>query len=163
MQQHRPDWHRLGRLARIEDGLWPLVALHALLRQTGVLRLRNRVLAPTRAAADDLAVERRLRAAFEPNSFDTQLTELTIGVLAAHGPLPPAGIAAHVHELLGHRWQLGGQPLTVEDVRVALVQLSAMMTGLDLVDRSDWNAWALGPSARSLLPGAEMLAEVWAK
>jgi hypothetical protein len=45
-------------------------------------------------------------------------------------------------------------------VQGALIDQSAIMTGLDLLDRTDRTAWALGPSARSLLPGVEMLAEV---
>lgn len=56
--------------------------LHQLLRRAGRLRLRHGVLAPTHAAGDDLAVLRRLRAAFTPQGFDTQLIELTVGLLA---------------------------------------------------------------------------------
>jgi hypothetical protein len=35
------------------------------------------------------------------------------------------------------------------------------MEALDLIDRGDRDVWKLGPSARSLLPGASMLADVW--
>ena len=161
MQQQRPGWYPLGEPAHIEDDLWPLVELHALLRRVGVLRLRHGVLAPTRAAADDLAVVRRLRSAFEPDTFGTEITELTIGVLAAHGPLSPTRIATHVLPLLDRRWRRGGRPLTTEDVRRALYDHSALMTGLDLIDCADRDGWALGASGRSLLPGAEMLADVW--
>jgi hypothetical protein len=78
------------------------------------------VLAPTRAASDDLAVVRRLRSAFDPNAFGTEITELTVGILAAHGPLPLTQLAARVHQLLGYGWQRVGQPVTEADVRIAV-------------------------------------------
>ena len=62
MQEHRPYWHVLGRPAATEDDLRPLAALHDLLRQVGLLRLRHGVLTPTRSAGDDRAVVRRLRS-----------------------------------------------------------------------------------------------------
>jgi hypothetical protein len=80
MQAHRPQWYPLGRPASIEEDLWPLVELHGLLRRVGLLRLRHGVLAPTRAAGDDLAVVRRLRSAFEPGTFATEITELRRGI-----------------------------------------------------------------------------------
>jgi hypothetical protein len=158
MQQHRPHWHPLGRPAATEDDLRPLVTLHHLLRGVGLLRLRHGVLTPTRAASDDLAVVRRLRSAFDSNTFATEITELTIGVLAAHSPLPLAQLAARVHQLLGR----DGQPVTEGDVALAIAQHAATMEGLDLIDHSDWRAWKVGPSGRSLLPRATMLAEIWA-
>ena len=161
MQQHRPGWHPLGRPAATEDDLWPLVTLHHLLRRAGVLLLRHGVLIPTRAASDDIAVVRRLRSVFEPNAFATEITELTIGVLAAHGPLPLTQLATRVHQLLGHGWQCDGQPATEADVRSAIAQQSSIMKGLDLIDDSNWLAWTVGPSARSLLPRAAMLAEIF--
>jgi hypothetical protein len=161
MQAHRPHWHPLERPASIEDDLPPLMALHGLLRDVGLLRLRHGVLTPTRAAGDDLAVVRRLRSAFEPNTFATEITELTIGVLAAHGPLPLAELAARVHQQLGYGWQRGGQPINERDVRMAIAQQSPIMEGLDLIDSADWHAWVTGASALSLLPRATMLAEIW--
>ena len=161
MQAHRPHRHPLERPASIEDDLPPLMALHGLLRDVGLLRLRHGVLTPTRAAGDDLAVVRRLRSAFEPNTFATEITELTIGVLAAHGPLPLAELAARVHQQLGYGWQRGGQPINERDVRMAIAQQSPIMEGLDLIDSADWHAWATGASALSLLPRATMLAEIW--
>ena len=101
VQQHRPHWHPLGRPAATEDDLPPLWALHELLRGVGLLRLRHGLLTATRAASDDLAVVRRLRSAFDANTFATEITELTIGVLAAHGPLPLAELATQVHQLSG--------------------------------------------------------------
>ncbi|HEX7323264.1 MAG TPA: plasmid pRiA4b ORF-3 family protein [Mycobacterium sp.] len=161
MQEHRPHWHPLGRPAATEDDLWPLMVLHHLLRRAGVLRPRHGVIAPTRAAADDLAVVRRIRSTFEPNTFPTEITELTIGVLAAHGPLPLIELATHVYPLLGRGWQRDGQPITERDVRSAIAQQSPLMEGLDLIGNSDWRVWTLGASARSLLPGARMLADFW--
>ena len=162
MQQHRPDWYPLDRHAAIEDDLPPLVTLHDLLRRVGLLRLRHGVLTCTRAAGDDLAVVRRLRSAFEPHAFGTEITELTIGVLAANGPLPLAQLATRVHQLLGYGWQLDGQPVTVEDLKIAIGRESPIMEGLDLIDTINWHSWRVGRSAQSLLPRATMLAEIFA-
>ncbi|MGZ8748525.1 MAG: plasmid pRiA4b ORF-3 family protein, partial [Mycobacterium sp.] len=161
MQQHRPHWYPFGRPASIEDDLPPLAVLHGLLRRVGLLRLSRGVLTPTRAANDDLSMVRRLRSAFHANTFGTEITELTIGVLAAHGPLPLSELATRVHPQLGYGWQLDGQPIRVEDVRNAIARESPIMTGLDLIDSENWRVWALGPAALSLLPGATMLAEIW--
>lgn len=161
MQAHRPHWYPLDRPVSIEDDLPPLAGLHDLLRQVKLVRLRHEVLTSTKAAGDDLAVVRRLRSMFEPNTFTTEITEITVGVLAAHGPLPLDELAAQVHQLLGHGWQLGGQPIDVRDVRIAIAQQSPIMKGLDLIDNADLRAWATGASALTLLPGATMLAEIW--
>ncbi len=149
MQQHRPHWYPLDRPASIEDDLPPLGALHDLLRGVGLLRLRHGVLSPTRAAGDDLAIVRRLRSAFDPHTFATEITELTIAVLAAHGPLPLAELAMQVHRMLGFGWQRDGQPINEADVRTAIVQQSPIMTGLDLIDQANWRVWASGPIAAS--------------
>jgi hypothetical protein len=162
MQQHRPHWHPLGRPAATEDDLPPLGALHELLRGVGLLRLRHGVLTHTRAANDDLATVRRLRSAFDANTFATEITELTIGVLAAHGPLALAELATQVHQLLGRGWQRDGQPVSEQDVRIAIAQQSPIMKGLDLIDNANWHAWTIGASALSLLPRATMLAEILA-
>lgn len=162
MQEHRPHWCPLGRPASIEDDLPALAALHDVLRNVRLLRLRHGVLTPTRAAADDLGVVRRLRSAFEPNTFVIQITERVLGVLAAHGPLPLDELAERVYEVIGYGWQRAGQPITTQDVRMSIAQQSPIMAGLDLIDNADWRIWAIGPSALSLLPGATMLAEIWA-
>jgi hypothetical protein len=104
---------------------------------------------------------RRLRSAFDAYTFATEITELTIGVLAAHGPLPLAELATQVHQLLGRGWQRDGQPINEQDVRIAIAQQSPIMKGLDLIDNANWHAWTRGASALSLLPGATMLAEIW--
>lgn len=161
MQQHRPHWHPLGRPAATEDDLPPLGALHELLRHVGLLRLRHGVLTPTRAGSDDLAVVRRLRSAFDPNTFATEITELTIGVLAKSGPINRLQLAAQVYQLLGRGWQRDGQPVTERDVQIAIAQQSPIMRGLDLIDDANRHAWTVGTSARFLLPRATMLAEIW--
>ncbi len=161
MQQHRPHWYPLGRPATIEDDLAPLGALHDLLRNVGLLRLRHGVLTPTRATSDDLAVVRRVRSAFDANTYATEIIELTIGVLAAHGPVPLVELATQVHQLLGRGWQIGGRPVSARDVQTSIAQQSPIMSGLDLIDDADWRVWTVGASARSLLPGATMLAEIW--
>ncbi len=161
MAQHRRYWHPLGRRPNLEEDLPPLVDLHQLLRRTGLARLRHGVLTATKAAADDRAVVRRLRAAFEPDGFTTLVTEFTVGLLLAHGALPVDGLTAEVHSLLGPRWQLGGRPLTVTDVRSQLLGQSLVMEALDMIDTTDWAAWRPGPSARSLLPGIAVLAEAF--
>ena len=94
-------------------------------------------------------------------AYATEITELTIGVLAARGPLPLSELATQVHQLLGRGWQRDGQPINEDDVRMAIAQQSPIMKGLDLIDNADWRVWASGPAALSLLPGATMLAEVW--
>jgi Plasmid pRiA4b ORF-3-like protein len=160
MQQHRPHWHLLGRPAATEDDLPPLGALHDLMRHVGLLRLRHGVLTPTHAAGEDLAVVRRLRSAFSPYTFATEITELTIGVLAAHGRIDRRQLGTRVHQLLGHAWQRDGQPVTEDDVRIAIAQQSPVMRGLDLIDDTDGHTWSVGASGRSLLPRAAMLAEI---
>ncbi len=87
MQAHRPQWYPLDRPVSTEDNLPALAALHELLRGGSVCSGCNvRCSAPTKAAGDDLAVVRRIRSAFEPNGFGTEITEITLGVLASHGP-----------------------------------------------------------------------------
>jgi hypothetical protein len=86
---------------------------------------------------------------------------LTIGVLAAHGPLPLSELATQVHQLLGRGWQRDGQLINEHDVGMAIAQQSSIMKGLDLIDSANWLVWNTGAAARSLLPGATMLAEIW--
>ena len=104
---------------------------------------------------------RRLRSAFDANTFATEITELTIGVLAAHGPLPLAELATRVHQLLGRGSQRDGQPVSEHDVQIAIAHQSPIMKGLDLIDDANWRVWSIGAAARSLLPRATMLAEIW--
>jgi hypothetical protein len=69
VQEQRPEWYPLDRPASIEEDLVPLAVLHDILRDVGLARLARGVLAPTRAAADDREVVRRLRTWFEPGGF----------------------------------------------------------------------------------------------
>lgn len=163
VQEHRPQWHPFGdRPASIEEDLFPLLTLHDLLRQAGLLRLRHGVLSPTKAASDDLEVVRRIRSRFPPESFSTILAGVAIAVLAATGPQRPGELAAKVHPMLGHSWALDGRALTVQDVRSSIGQLSPVLRGLDQID-AELSMWRAGPSARSLLPRATALSALWSK
>jgi hypothetical protein len=86
VQAERPSWYPLDRPASIEEDLPPLATLHALLRTAGLARLSRGTLTPTKAAADDLQIIRRLRNAPEPDSFHDILLGVTSGHPAAHGP-----------------------------------------------------------------------------
>ena len=163
VQQHRPLWYPLGRPASIEEDLPPLAALHDVLRHVGLLRLSKGILRPTRAAADDLQVVRRLRSWFEPDDgFGAILDGLTVAVLETTGPQRSGELAARVHPLLGHGWSKEGQPLTHEDVQTSIAGSSKVLWGLDLVE-IEWPLWRAGPSARTLLPCATGLSHLWSK
>ena len=57
------------------------------MRSVGLLRPSKGVLAPTKAAGDDVEVVRRLRTWFEPGAFAGVVTELVAAELAAaRGP-----------------------------------------------------------------------------
>ena len=119
------------------------------------------VLRPTRAAADDLQVVRRLRSWFLPDDdFAAILAGVTVAVLATSGALPSAELAAKVFPLLGHRWVTDGHPLTEMDVRMSIASATSVLTGLDLIE-TDWPLYRAGPSARTLLPRATALAQLW--
>ena len=62
------SWSLFDHPASIEEDLPPLAALDDLLRAVGLLRLRKGVLAPTRAAGDDIEVIRRLRSGLGPST-----------------------------------------------------------------------------------------------
>ena len=157
MQAHRPNWYPLGRPASVEEDLFPLATLHDLLRDVGLLRLRHGILSPTRAAGDDLAAVRRLRSAFDPDSFTTEIAELTIVALTQRGPCTSKDIATQVYPMLGYGWQINGRPITESDVDHSITQQSAVMEGLDLIEVNR-RAWSLGPSAHTLLPRTAMMA-----
>lgn len=163
VQQHRPLWYPLGRPASVEEDLPPLAALHDLLRHVGLLRLSKGILSPTRAAADDLQVVRRLRSWFEPDDgFGAVLDGVTVAVLATTGPQRAEGLAARIHPLLGHGWVSNGQPLTEQDVRTSIKSAGTVLSGLDLIER-EWPLWRAGPSARTLLPRATALSQLWSR
>ena len=159
VQEQRPGWHPLGRLASIEEDLLPLADLHDLLRHVRLLRLSGGVLRPTKAAADQLETVRRLRSRFDPQEFSTMVSERAVALVAARGPLQVAEVAADVHPLLGHGWSRGGKPITTRDVEDELHDLAHQLQALDLITRTR-SVWSAGPSARSLLPGANLLADL---
>jgi hypothetical protein len=161
IQQQRPHWHLTGRPAATEDDLWPLTALHHYLRTVGRLRLRHGELTPTKAATgDNLTIVRKLRYGFDPHTFTAVLTNLILGTLAGHGPLSSTELAMRVFPVLKHGWATrDGRPVTEHDITVSIAHQIPLLEGLDLIDTST-PAWTAGPSTRSLLPGATMLAEL---
>lgn len=160
VQEQRSDWYPLGRPASVEEDLYPLAVLHDVLRRVGLLRLAKGMLRPTRAAADDLQVIRRLRSWFEPDGFSDILAGVTVATLETSGPLAPDDLAARVYPLLGSGWATAGRPLTEEDVLSSIRSLGPALVALDLVV-ADRRLWCAGPSARTLLPRATTLARLW--
>ena len=99
VQEPYASWSLLDRPASIEEDLPPLAALDDLLRGVGLLRLRKGVLAPTRAAGDDIEVVRRLRSwfgpstALYPSSLATPSPASPLRGRACHKTLPPDCLA----------------------------------------------------------------------
>jgi hypothetical protein len=162
VQERRPEWHPLGRPASIEEDLVPLAVLHEILRKVGLARLGRGVLSPTRAAADDQEVVRRLRTWFEPEGFRGILGGIAIAILAVSGPLPSAELVRRVVPLVGQGWVVEGRPLTDADVELMLHGVSAELRALDLLG-GDWRTWEAGPSARTLLTRVTALADRWTR
>lgn len=159
LQEHRPGWYPLERPASIEEDLYPLAVLHDMLRHVGLLRLAKGVVRPTKAAANEHETVRRLRSWFAPQEFSTMAAERAVALLEAHGPMQVPQLAAQVFGLLGHGWQRDGQPIAVHDVERELHRLCDQLQALDLII-GNRASWAPGPSARSLLPGATLLADL---
>ena len=159
VQEQRPGWSPLGRLASIEEDLLPVAVLHDLLRHVRLVRLSGGVLRPTKAAADEHETVRRLRSWFGLDEFSTMVAERAVALVAARGPLQVVEIAAEVHPLLGHGWSRGGKPIITRDVEDELRRLAHQLHALDLITRTR-SVWSAGPSARSLLPGANLLADL---
>jgi hypothetical protein len=165
VQDRYPDWHVAGDVpARIEDDLPPLAVLHDLMRDVGLLRLRNGVLSPTRAATDEVETIRRLRSWFGPDSgYESMLVGASVAGVAATGPCRTGELAARVHPYLGHGWMTAdGRPVDEGHIRRDLYRYRACLVGLDLVAVDD-DMWSAGPSARWLLPRATALAHLWAE
>src|SRR5579863_4318232 len=164
VQQSYPNWYLLDRPAALEDDLVPLAALHDLMRKVGLLRLRNGVLYPTRAAGDDVEVIRRLRSWFGPvDGFLSILVGESLANLVTDGPCRPEELAIRVFPMLGDRWVTGdGQPLTERRITIELRRVEPVLQGLDLVE-TEKGAWSECPSARWLLPRATALAYLWSK
>jgi len=162
VQETYASWGFDDRPASIEEDLPPLAALHDLLRDVGLLRLRKGVLAPTRAAGDDIEVVRRLRSGFGPeHGFMSILVSDALASLAAEGPRTPQDLATRLLGLLGDRWVTShGQALDVSRTQSELYRVEPVMVGLDLI-QSSHGVWVAGPSARWLLPRATALAHLW--
>ncbi len=162
VQGRYPSWQLTDRLASLEDDLPPLAALHDLLRHVGLLRLRHRFLGPTRAAAEDFEVMRRLRSWFGPDdSFISILAGESLASLVVDGACRTEELAARLLPLLGDRWVTGqGQPLDEGRTRQELHRLQSVLFGLDLV-QTHKGAWTAGPSAVWLHPRATALAHLW--
>jgi hypothetical protein len=159
VQQARPSWCPWDKPASLEDDLFPLSALHDTLRRVGLARLHRGVLSPTRAAADDVQVVRKLRTAMPPDSFEAILAGLAVAVLVTEGEQRIEDLAATVHPHLG-RWAVDGRPITPADVRTSLSRLGSLLQGLDVIE-TDWRVWGPGPSSLTLLPRATALANLW--
>ncbi|SNR54068.1 pRiA4b ORF-3-like protein [Blastococcus mobilis] len=159
VQQRRPDWYPLGRPASIEEDLLPLAALHDVLRHVGLLRLAGGVLRPTKAAGDEVETVRRLRTWFPPREFHTLVAERAMALVAARGPLKVPDLAAEVFAMLGQGWRRGNDPITVTDVQHDLYRLAHQLAAVDMLAAIS-PAWTAGPSARSLLPGVALLADL---
>jgi hypothetical protein len=159
VQQARPNWAYSRRPVSIEEDMLVLSVLGDLLRQVGLLRLRNGRLSPTKAAEDDLQVVRRLRSWWKPDDFYQVVTLLTVATLAAQGPKTVSELAASALPAVG-RWAVDGRPLVVGDVQRAIRSLGSVLEGLDLVEREE-GTFSAGLSARTLLPDVTGLADLW--
>lgn len=102
---------------------------------------------------------RRLRSWFDPQRFSRMVTERAVALLAARGPLQVVEIAVEVHPPLGHGWSRAGKPISTRDVEGELRSLSHQLQALDLITATR-SVWSAGPSARSLLPGANLLTDL---
>ncbi|GAA2884410.1 hypothetical protein GCM10010472_48170 [Pseudonocardia halophobica] len=160
VQEHRREWYPLDRPASVEEDLFPLPVLHDILRGVGLARLARGVLSPTRAAGDDREIVRRLRTWFDPDGFRGRLGVVAVAILAASGPLPRAELVRRIEPMMGDGWAVEGRPLVTADFDTLLGGMDAELRALDLV-AGDWKTWEAGPSARTLLPRATGLADLW--
>jgi hypothetical protein len=165
VQTHRPDWAWDDRPAMREEDLLPLAALHDLLRQVGLLRLRHGVLSPTRAATDELQIIRRLRSYLPSDGFSATITGVAVAALAYDGAQTVAMLAARAHPWVSPGWgHHDGTPITLREVELELHRRSAALRALDLIatDRAE-RAWQPGPCATSLLHRATGLTHLWSQ
>ncbi|HEY4008454.1 MAG TPA: plasmid pRiA4b ORF-3 family protein [Pseudonocardia sp.] len=170
VHQQRPNWRYGGadNPAWREEDLSPLAALHRLLREVGLLRLRNGVLAPTRAAGDELEVVRRLRSWFVPGTFSASVATLIVAAVVTSRDGERSGELGGLvqPELERGSWVTsGGRPITGlgRHLTITTIELSSVLRGLDLVERdwSDWDVWRAGPSATCFLPHVTAMARLW--
>ena len=165
VQQQRPQWCHAdpAKLVAVEANSPPLAALHDLLRQAGLLRLRKGVLTPTRASRDDLHVLRRLRFWLGTDEFSALVLDLTVATVAIRDPLDLGKLAAAVFAQLGLCWIADdGNPITEQHVHQTISRHSAVARGLDLIEIQR-GIWRPGRSARWLLPRATTLAQRWSR
>ena len=161
VQLARPHWGFTERPASSEYDLPALAVLHDLLRRVGLLRLTNGVLRPTRAAANDLDVVRRLRSWFEPQDFTTLLAGHVVAALVAFGAQRNDELAGRLMPFFDWGWSHDGEPVTEEDLRLEIARLTRVLTALDQVETGG-RVWRAGPSALTLFPRATALATLWA-
>ena len=159
VQERRPEWFYGDRPANREDDSAALSVLHEMLRRGGVLRLVKGVLQPTKPAIDDREVVRRVRSWFEEGSFDLMIAERAVAQLVAHGPMSGDDLAAVVFPWIGHGWRRGDDPIGEVDVRRQLGRVSVDLKALDMITR-ERDRWVAGPSARTVLPGVVLLADL---
>lgn len=162
VQERRPDWAFDARPAPREDHLVPLVVLHDILREVGLLRLSRGVVSPIKAAADDLQVLRRLRSWFAADRFRGVLATLVVATLAGHGPCSSERLSGLVLPRLGPGWTIDGEPLDQRALQRQISWLHSPMLAMDLLVDLGHFTVGPGPSARTLLPRAAALARRWA-
>jgi hypothetical protein len=133
--------------------------VHDILRHVGLLWLAGGVLRPTKAAGDEIETVRRLRTWFPPRKFDTLVAERAVALVAARGPLKVLDLAAEIFAMLGDGWRRGNDPITVTDVQHDLYRLAHQLAAVDMLAAIS-PAWTAGPSARSLLPGVALFADL---
>ena len=159
MAARRPDWSFDGRPAHREEDLLPLARLHDLLLEARLLRVRDRTLVPTRAAADDREVLRRLRGTYPPDTFVGLCAQLGVVLLAMHGELGREALERALFDHIGAGWSVDGRELDVDDVGLVLSRLGAELEGLGQIDRDrgPGRGWRPGPEACWLFPRAALL------
>ncbi|GAA4884728.1 plasmid pRiA4b ORF-3 family protein [Actinomycetospora straminea] len=164
VQRARPTWHRLGdegRPAHREDDLRPLAALHHLVLETRLARVRDRVVTPTKAAADPFEVLRRVRAAFSVETFLGMVVHHVVARLLTEGPLHRDDLVETLHDVVGRFWGLDGRPLTEDDMATVLAQNTNVLLGLEQVEDEGplaHRTWRAGPEAGWLMPRTALLA-----
>ena len=158
-QEHRPAWGWFGPPANIEEDLYPLYRLHEAMRGAGLLRVRNGRVYPTKAAADDLEVLRRLRAWVAKDRYEELLLGDALALLIARGPMSVTDVAAEVHSMLDPWWHTDDGPVTADHVRRDLRGLGGLLEGLDLIDLNE-DVMEASPAAAAFLPRATNLAHL---
>lgn len=158
VQERRPHWGWEPETpARIEEDLLPLAMLDELLRSCRLLRVVHGVLRPTRAAASDIEILRRLQVRLFDETFHGQLCRLLLETLSNVDTVAEAMLVdAALHQLAPH-WRRPDRPLDHVDVRVAVGRAHHELVGLDAVTTSGSRLrdfWSISASGRALLAPA---------